>query len=106
MFYEYKGLKLKLDAMRIVQLEKALGNKSPLSIFAGASETNVPQLGELLLVFHAALQPYNHGIKLEDAYKIYDTWEEEGMTFTDFIPVIVEIFKVSGLIPKEVETKN
>ena len=106
MFYEFKGYKLRLDAMRIVQLEKALGGKSPLSIFAGTSETNIPQLGDLLLALHAAFQPYNHGTKLEDVYKLYDQWNEEGMTFTDLIPLIVDIYKVSGLIPKEVEVKN
>lgn len=106
MFYEFKGYKLRLDAMRIVQLEKALGGRSPLSIFIEASDRSVPPLGDLLLVLHAALQPFHHGFKLEDVYKLYDTWAEEGFMLSDFLPVIIEIYKISGLIPKEVDSKN
>lgn len=88
--------------MRIVQLEKALG-KSPLAIFTNASQEKLPELTDLLLVLHAALQPFNHGMKLEDAYKLYDEFIEDNKTYIDFIPVILDIYKVSGLIPKEVE---
>lgn len=107
MFYEWREFKLRLDAFRVMQLEKALGGRSPLSIFAGASEQNIPQLGDLLLALHAALQPYQKGLKLEDAYKIYDDFIDEGHTIVDFIPVIIEVYKVSGLIPKEeIDSKN
>lgn len=106
MFYEFMGYKLRLDAMRIAQLEDKLGGKSPLSIFAEAGERNIPPLKNLILVLHMALQPYNHGKKLEDAYELYDKYIEEGHTMVDFLQVIVELYTASGLIPKAEESKN
>jgi hypothetical protein len=109
MFYEWQGYKLRLDAKRVSQLEDALGGKSPLSIFVNAGERNVPPLKDMLLVLHYALQPLNHGIKMDDTYAIYDKFIDEGKTLVDFIPVMIEVYKVSGLIPadtQEAEVKN
>lgn len=109
MFYEWNEYKLRLDAKRVAQLEDALGGKSPLSIFINAGERNIPALKDMLLILHYALQPMQHGIKLDDTYDIYDKYIEDGHTIVDFIPVLIEVYKVSGLIPKdakEEEVKN
>jgi hypothetical protein len=100
MFYEWNGYKLRLDALRVFQLEEALGRKSPLTIFA---DTEMPSLTNLLLVLHYSLQAYQNGIKKEDTYSIFDKYIEDGNTLVTLIPVIIEVFKVSGLIPKDVE---
>lgn len=98
--------KLRLNTRNIVLLEKQLGC-NPLSIF-GEGET-VPQVTTMVAVLHASLQQYNHGITLNDAYDIFDEYLADGHSSVDFIPVILEIYKASGIIPKdkeEAEVKN
>ena len=38
---------------------------------------------------------------MEDVYDIYDSFIEDGNTFVDFIPVIMDIYKTSGLIKEQ-----
>lgn len=99
-----KDYKLRLNTRNTILLEKQLGC-NPLSIF-GDGET-IPTITTMVAILHASLQQYNHGINLNDAYDIFDAWLDEGNSTTDFIPIILEIYKASGIIPKdEVETKN
>ena len=95
-----KDYKLRLNTRNIVSLEKQLGC-NPLSIFGDGS--TIPTISVMVAVLHAALQQYQHGISMNDAYDIYDEWLADGNTMTDFIPVMLEIYKVSGLIKTEVE---
>ena len=99
-----KDYKLRLNTLNTILLEKQLGC-NPLSIF-GDGET-IPTITTMVAILHASLQQYNHGISLNDAYDIFDAWLADGNSTTDFIPIILEIYKASGIIPKdEVETKN
>ena len=104
-----KELKLRLDSRSCVALERKLG-KSPLSIFMDAKDS-LPKLEELILILHSSLQKYNQGYTEDKTYDLYDEYVEEGNTFTDFIPVIMDIFKVSGffedaeVVEDEVEKK-
>ena len=101
-----KSYKLRLNTRNIVLLEKQLGC-NPLSIF-GDGDT-IPTITVMVAILHAALQQYNHGITLNDAYDVFDEYLADGHATTDFIPVILEIYKASGIIPKdagEVEAKN
>jgi hypothetical protein len=84
-------------------LEKQLGC-NPLSIF-GDGET-IPTITTMVAILHASLQQYNHGVTLNDAYDIFDTWLDEGNATTDFIPIILEIYKASGIIPKDKEEEG
>lgn len=97
-----KAYKLRLNTRNTVTLEKALGC-NPLSIF-GAGDT-IPTITTMVTILWASMQQYHHGITLNDAYDIFDTYLEEHSA-TDFIPVILEIYKVSGIVPKQVEEKN
>lgn len=97
--------KLRLNTRGIVMLEKQLGC-NPLSIFGAAGDT-IPTITTMVAILHASLQQYNHGITLNDAYDIFDDFLAEGKATTDFIPVILEIYKASGIIPKDSgEAKN
>ena len=99
--------KLRLNTRAIVLLEKQLGC-NPLNIF-GANYDTVPTVTVMVAILHASLQQYNHGITLNDAYDLFDEYLAEGHATTDFIPLIMEIYKASGIIPKdekEVEVKN
>ena len=102
-----KDYKLRLNTRNTVLLEKQL-ECNPLSIF-GNGDT-IPTITTMVAILHASLQQYNHGITLNDAYDIFDAWLDEGHSTTDFIPTILEIYKASGIIPKdevkELDEKN
>lgn len=93
-----KTYKLRLNTRNIVVLEKQLGC-NPLGIF-GNGDT-VPTITVMVSILHAALQQYNHGITLNDAYDIFDDYLAEGKASTDFIPVIIDVYKASGILPKD-----
>jgi hypothetical protein len=101
-----KTYKLRLNTRNIVLLEKQLGC-NPLHIFLGSDGgERIPTITEMVAVFHASLQQYNHGITMNDAYDIFDEYLADNHSATDFIPVILDIYKASGVIPKDTETKN
>ena len=97
-----KEYKLRLNTRNIVLLEKQLGT-NPLRIFGEDNET-IPTITTMVAILHAALQQYQHGISLNDAYDIFDEYLADGNASTDFIPVILEIYKASGIIPNDKET--
>jgi hypothetical protein len=96
--------KLRLSTRNIVMLEKQLGC-NPLNIF-GANNDSVPTITVMVAILHASLQQYNHGITLNDAYDIFDEYLAEGNSSVDFIPTIIEIYKASGIIPKDTDKKE
>lgn len=102
MYYELpvgeKMYKLRLTTRSIVNLEKKIGC-NPLAIF-GKGDV-VPTLTTMLTVFQYSLQPYMSDITENKAYDIFDEWLEDGHSLADFVPVILEIYKVSGLIKEE-----
>lgn len=97
-----KDYKLRLTTKDIIALEKKLGC-NPLAIF-GNGDT-IPTLTSMVQVLHASLQSTHHGVSLDDAYNIFDEYLAEEHIITDFIPVIVDIYKVSGII-REAETEK
>ena len=98
-----KDYRLRLTTRDIVSLEKRIGC-NPLSIF-GDGDT-LPTITTMVAILHASLQTYEHGLTLDDAYKVFDAWLADGHTMTDFIQVIVDIFKTSGLIKDDRSEKN
>lgn len=101
-----KDYKLRLNTRNIVALEKQLGC-NPISIF-GSDGEELPSITTMISILHASLQSLNHGISLMDAYDIFDAYLADGNTQTDFLPVIIDIYKVSGLISSDnqVDEKN
>ena len=99
MFYDFeaggKNYKLRLTTRNIVSLEKQL-NCNPLAIF-GDGDT-IPTVSAMVSVLFHSAQQYNHNVSLNDAYDIFDAYLADGHSLTDFIAVILEIYKVSGLI--------
>lgn len=98
-----KEYKLRLNIRNTVALEKQLGC-NPLMIFNEGD--TIPTITTMVNVLHAALQQYNHGITLNDAYTIFEEWLNDGHTVVDFLPIIIDIYKVSGIIKQEAEVKN
>lgn len=98
-----KEYKLRLNTRGIVALEKQLG-ANPVSIFGNADR--VPTITEMVAILHHSLQQYQHSITLEDAYGIFDAYLEDGHNAVEFIAVIMEIYRASGIISRETEEKN
>ena len=90
-----KDYKLRLNTKNTVMLEKLLGC-NPLSIFGDGEE--IPTITSMVNVLYCSLIQLNHGISLNDTFDIFDDWLAEGHVSTDFIPVILDIYKASGII--------
>lgn len=92
-----KTYKLRLATRNIVALEKAIG-KNPLGVFGNGDE--LPSVTTMVNILFFSLQKFHHGISITDAYDIFDEYlEENGMT--SFISVILDVYKVSGLIKED-----
>jgi hypothetical protein len=98
-----KEYKLRLTTRAVVAVEKTLGC-NPLAIF-GAGDT-IPTITVMVSILHASLQQYHHGITMNDAYDIFDEYLADGHVMTDFIPVILDIYKQSGLIRDEANSEK
>lgn len=92
--------KLRLTAAGCCDLEEKLG-QNPLNIFMFGS----PKLSQLLEVFYFSLQPF-HKVSREQVNVLYDTYVEQGGSFTDFMKVIMQLLKDSGFIRQDEESKN
>ena len=110
MYYDFnaggKEYKLRLNTRATVLLEKQLGC-NPLGIF-GAGDT-IPTVTTMVNILHASLQQYHHGVDMNEAYNIFDAWLEDNHAVTDFVAVIIELYKVSGIIKTDtnpVDEKN
>ena len=95
-----KDYKLRLNVRNTIALEKQLG-QNPLTIF-GNGDT-LPTMTTMISILHFSLQQYQHGITMNDAYDIFEEWLAEGNAITDFVPIIIEIYKASGIIKGETE---
>ena len=98
--------KLKLSVGSIVDLEKRI-NKNPVAIF-GFDENNpvIPTLTDMIAILWASLQDAQHGISYADAKDIFQAWLDDGHIPTDFINVITEIYKASGIFKRGNTEKN
>jgi hypothetical protein len=110
LYYDFeagaKAYKLRLNTRNVVALEKALGC-NPLAVFGDGE--SLPTVTNLVAVLWASLQQYQHGITMNDAYEIFDNYLNDGNSVTDFVAIVLEIYKVSGLTPKaatEEDEKN
>lgn len=94
--------KCRLSAKACVDLERKMGT-NPLNVFTkiAANSNAIPNLEDLIIILHASMQAYNHKITMDDVYGIYDEFVDEGNTMLDLIPIILEIFKVSGFFKEE-----
>ena len=82
---------LRLTTKNIVSLEKKIG-VNPLAIFGNGDK--IPTLTTMLTVFQYALPNATESL----TYDLFDSWLDEGHNVADFIPIILEVYKVSGLI--------
>ena len=102
MYYTFaannKDYKLRLNTRNIVALEKKLGC-NPIMIFGDGDR--IPSVTEMVAILGCSLEQYNHGLSLNDAYDIFDAYLADGHSTSDFIKVIIKVYKVSGIIPDD-----
>lgn len=98
-----KEYKCRLTAKACVELEKRMGKNPLLCLYNVKDTQELPKLEDLILILHASLQAFESGISIEDTYAMYDDFVDEGNSLTELIPIILEIFKVSGFFK---EPKN
>lgn len=100
---EYKAV---LNAAASVMAEEKLG-ENPLNVIAQVADSNqLPELKKLLIILHASLQKYHHGISLNDTYDLYDEFIEDGHELAELIPIIIDIFEISGYFKKPDKEKK
>lgn len=99
-----KDYKLRLGAAHITELEKHLGGRNPLDILMAAENGNLPPLTGTLRILHASMQKFQHGVSWTNVLDIYDEYVDEGNTYTDLLPHLIEVFQVSGFFKKAPET--
>lgn len=97
-----KDYKLRLATRNIIALEKAIGT-NPLGIFGKGEE--IPSITTMVNILWFSLQKFHNGISLTDAMDIFDEYLEEH-SMTDFITVILDVYKASGLIRDDKSEKN
>lgn len=90
-------LKCRLNTQNIINLEKKFGGKSVLRILM---DEQIPGLDMVLSTLHASLQALEHGFSMQDVYELYDDYVEEGKTYTDLIPELLNVLEVSGFFKR------
>ena len=100
-----ESYKLRLTTKGSVMLEKSLGY-NPITMLIKIDDGIMPTLSDVLIILHAMLQPYNHGMSLDKVYDLYDDYVAEGHNLFDLIPVFVEVFKESGYLSKAGDTEG
>ena len=87
--------KLKLNTPEILELEKKY--KTNLMNIIGSDKGGMPALTVMLDVTHAAMKPFEHGMKMQDVIGVFGKYEEEGGSQLEFYTkVYMNIFAVSG----------
>lgn len=98
--------KLRLTTRAMIDVEKRLG-ENPLNIFmkmgkdANGAASELPQISTLITILWGALQPYNHGMNEAAVCDLYDEFVDDGHNLFDLVPIILEVFKVSGFLQND-----
>lgn len=99
--YGGEDFKLRITAMATIDLEKKLGGRNPLDILMAIEHGNLPSINSVLLILHASVQKFHHNYKFNDIVELYDAYVEDGNAYTDLLPVLIEVFRVSGFFPSK-----
>lgn len=98
-----RELKLRLGAANVIALEKQLGGRSPLDVLMGVERGEMVSVTNLLTILHAAAQKFQHGVSMQDIMNLYDEYVDAGNTYTELMPALLDVLKVSGFF-KEAPT--
>jgi hypothetical protein len=101
-----KEYKLRLTIGSIMALEKKIG-VNPAAVFGlDENKPEIPTITTMVSILWASLQDAQHGVTINDAQDIFQAWINDGNTPTDFIKVIMDVYKVSGIFKVGKSEKN
>jgi hypothetical protein len=92
-----ESYKLRLTTKVSIALEKSLGF-NPLTMLMEIDNGVMPKLGDCLIMLHAMLQTYHHGMNMDKVYDLFDAYVADGHNMFDLIPVFIKVFEQSGYI--------
>lgn len=95
-----KEYKLRLDLKNTQALEKIVGT-NPVNVLMGVAEGKMPTASFTVACLHASLQKFQTGMTMQKVNDLLDEAIDQGMALTDFMEPLMNVFEVSGLIPKE-----
>lgn len=95
-----KEYKLRLDIKNTQALEKIVGT-NPVNVLMGVAEGKMPSASFTVACLHASMQKFQTGMTMQKVNDLLDEAIDQGMALTDFMEPIMEVFQVSGLIPKD-----
>lgn len=93
--------KLRLDTKNTGMLEKVVGT-NPVNEIMKMANSQLPSTTFVAHCLNASMQKYHHGVTLDKVYGIMDNYyEKEDKNLMDFIPVLMEVFQIAGLLPRD-----
>lgn len=101
--------KLRLGVSDIIALERRMNGRNPMDMLMQIQQGRLPSTTAVLAVIHAAMQKFHHSTTIQDVQQIYGRYLQAGGTFTDLIPVVMEVFEDAGFFksePTAEETEN
>lgn len=91
--------KLFLSSAEAQSLEHKLGGKNPAFVFMGGGMENIT-VTYLKTVIMSALQFHHKGTKSGDVDRIFDEYVANGNSYLDLLPVLTELFQMTGFLPR------
>lgn len=98
-----KEYKLRLTAKNLVEVEKKLGENPINAIMRIVNDDKIPEISCLLTILWGAMQAFTPNMTMDAVYGIYDEFVDDGNTLTELVPVLMNVFKVSGFIKNDIE---
>lgn len=106
LYYDFKvgdkEYKLRLNTRTLITLETKL-KKNPVLIFINPENKNAPTIEQMITILEVALKEYHPDV---DAYELFDEWLASGNLVGEFTQVIVDLYKLCGLIKSDEDQKN
>ena len=72
----------------------------------GVEKGELPKIEDMVYILHYALQSMEHGYDMNKTFDLYDEYIDNGGSMVELIPIMLEVFQVSGIIPKDKEVKK
>lgn len=110
---EFQGLKLAMGTKEKIQLERALGNQSPLNFIfkmvgngdvqeLDLSQMQLPSLEFMVTVLLHASQKLNHGINQDKMFDLVDAFlDEPDNSVMLLLNVVMDVLKQAKYLPEE-----
>lgn len=94
-----------LNTRALVDAEAVL-KTNPLNIFTIVDDGDLPKLSDLLIILYMSMKKFNHGIKTDDIYDIYDDYVANGGSLNSLMEFIMNLFIESGTIKVDKDTEQ